>query len=116
MARGRGNKRGGRGCRGGGRGGNKGGRGGGDKSYVDNRQSFDQISKENEKFERYYNALKGFGATTRFVLLPYESHGYTAKESLLHMLSEMNGWLDAYVKNPKSTAQGQAPSKVGDGK
>jgi multisite-specific tRNA:(cytosine-C5)-methyltransferase len=57
MARGRGNKRGGRGGRGGGRGGNKGGRGGGDKSYVDNRQSFDQISKENEKFERYYNAL-----------------------------------------------------------
>ena len=57
MARGRGNKRGGRGGRGGGRGGNKGGRGGGDKSYVDNRQSFDQINKENEKFERYYNAL-----------------------------------------------------------
>lgn len=68
--------------------------------------------------ERYYNALKGFGATTRFVLLPYESHGYTAKESLLHMLWEMNGWLDAYVKNPKasSTANGQAPAKVGGGK
>ncbi|GAA4408292.1 S9 family peptidase [Nibrella viscosa] len=49
--------------------------------------------------ERYYNALKGFGATTRLVFLPYESHGYTAKESLLHMLWEMNGWLDKYVKN-----------------
>ncbi len=66
--------------------------------------------------ERYYNALKGFGATTKLVLLPYESHGYTAKESLLHMLWEMNGWLDAYVKNPKPTAQGQAPAKVGGGK
>ncbi len=66
--------------------------------------------------ERYYNALKGFGATTKLVLLPYESHGYTAKESLLHMLWEMNGWLDAYVKNPKPTTQGQAPAKVGGGK
>ncbi len=51
--------------------------------------------------ERYYNALKGMGATVRLVLLPYESHGYTAKESLLHMLYEMNGWMDTYVKNPK---------------
>ena len=60
--------------------------------------------------ERYYNALKGFGATTRLVFLPYESHHYDAKESLLHMLWEMNRWLDKYVKNP--TADGQA-SKVG---
>lgn len=66
--------------------------------------------------ERYYNALKGFGATTRLVMLPYESHGYTAKESLLHMLWEMNGWLDAYVKNPKASSAGQAPAKVGGGK
>ena len=36
--------------------------------------------------ERYYNALKGFGATTKLVFLPYESHGYTVKESLLHIL------------------------------
>lgn len=49
--------------------------------------------------ERYYNALKGMGATAKLVFLPYESHGYTAKESLLHMLYEMNGWLDKYVKN-----------------
>ena len=26
--------------------------------------------------ERYYNALKGMGATTKLVFLPYESHGY----------------------------------------
>lgn len=51
--------------------------------------------------ERYYNALKGMGATVRFVLFPYESHGYTAKESLLHMLYEMEGWLDKYVKNSR---------------
>ena len=66
--------------------------------------------------ERYYNALKGFGATTKLVLLPYESHGYTAKESLLHMLWEMNGWLEAYVRPAKPLAQGQAPAKVGGGK
>lgn len=63
--------------------------------------------------ERYYNALKGFGATTRLVFLPYESHGYTAKESLLHMLWEMNGWLDKYVKKPAPTAAGNAAKQSG---
>jgi dipeptidyl aminopeptidase/acylaminoacyl peptidase len=52
--------------------------------------------------ERFYNALKGHGATTRFVLLPHESHGYRARESLLHMLWEMESWLDTYVKNAKT--------------
>lgn len=51
--------------------------------------------------ERYYNALKGMGATTRFVLLPNESHGYAAKESILHMLWEMDNWLNTYVKSAK---------------
>jgi dipeptidyl aminopeptidase/acylaminoacyl peptidase len=51
--------------------------------------------------ERFYNALKGHGATARYVVLPYESHGYQAKESLLHMLWEMDQWLDKYVKNAK---------------
>lgn len=49
--------------------------------------------------ERYYNALKGHGATTRLVFLPHESHGYRAKESVLHMLWEMHEWLEKYVKN-----------------
>ena len=47
--------------------------------------------------ERFYNALKGQGATTRYVTLPYEAHGYRARESLLHMLWEMETWLDLYV-------------------
>jgi dipeptidyl aminopeptidase/acylaminoacyl peptidase len=51
--------------------------------------------------ERFYNALKGHGATTRFALLPHESHGYRAKESLLHMLWEMETWLDLYVKDSR---------------
>lgn len=51
--------------------------------------------------ERYYNALKGHGATTRLVFLPHESHGYSAKESVLHTLWEMDIWLEKYVKNRK---------------
>jgi dipeptidyl aminopeptidase/acylaminoacyl peptidase len=47
--------------------------------------------------ERFYNALKGHGATTRMVMLPFESHGYAAKESLLHMLWEMARWMETYI-------------------
>lgn len=49
--------------------------------------------------ERYFNALKGFGAPARLVLLPKESHGYAAKESILHVIWEQDQWLDKYVKN-----------------
>ncbi|MFT5877399.1 MAG: dipeptidyl aminopeptidase/acylaminoacyl peptidase, partial [Dokdonia sp.] len=49
--------------------------------------------------ERYFNALKGLGATTRLVMLPKESHGYKAKESILHVLWEQDQWLEKYVKN-----------------
>lgn len=49
--------------------------------------------------ERYFNALKGLGATARLVMLPKESHGYSAKESILHVLWEQDQWLDKYVKN-----------------
>ena len=49
--------------------------------------------------ERYFNALKGLGAEARLVMLPKESHGYRAKESILHMLWEQDSWLDKFVKN-----------------
>tara|TARA_R110001592_G_scaffold67669_2_gene207467 strand:+ start:7310 stop:9748 length:2439 start_codon:yes stop_codon:yes gene_type:complete len=52
--------------------------------------------------ERYFNALKGLGATVRLVMLPKESHGYAAKESILHMLWEQDQWLEKYVKNKKT--------------
>lgn len=51
--------------------------------------------------ERYFNALKGFGAPARLVILPKESHGYAAKESVLHLLWEQDQWLENYVKNKK---------------
>jgi len=49
--------------------------------------------------ERYFNALKGLGATVRLVILPKESHGYRAKESVLHLLWEQDQWLEKYVKD-----------------
>jgi dipeptidyl aminopeptidase/acylaminoacyl peptidase len=51
--------------------------------------------------ERLFSAIKGHGGTVRFVLLPLEAHGYSARESVLHMLWEMNNWLETYVKNPQ---------------
>ncbi|MBT4138464.1 MAG: S9 family peptidase [Candidatus Latescibacteria bacterium] len=48
--------------------------------------------------ERFYNALKGHGVTCRLVMLPHESHGYRARESLMQMLWEMVTWLDQYAK------------------
>ena len=48
--------------------------------------------------ERYYNAIKGHGGTSRYIVLPYEAHGYRGKENLLHMLWEQHQWLEKYVK------------------
>ncbi len=47
--------------------------------------------------ERMFDALKGLGARSRLVMLPYESHGYRARASLLHMLWEQQQWLETYV-------------------
>ncbi len=57
--------------------------------------------------KRFYHALKGHGATARLVMLPHESHGYRARESIMHMAWEMTEWLDRYVKNaePRKTEE-----------
>jgi len=52
--------------------------------------------------ERYYAALKGFGATTKLVMLPNESHGYAARETILHKHWEVLDWMNKYVKNRKN--------------
>jgi dipeptidyl aminopeptidase/acylaminoacyl peptidase len=49
--------------------------------------------------ERLFNAIKGNGGIVRYVSLPYESHGYKAKESILHTLWEQHQWLEEYVKS-----------------
>jgi dipeptidyl aminopeptidase/acylaminoacyl peptidase len=51
--------------------------------------------------QRYFNALKGLGAVVRLVMLPKESHGYSSKESIYHVLWEQDQWLEKYVKNKK---------------
>ncbi|AZB21570.1 S9 family peptidase [Kaistella haifensis] len=48
--------------------------------------------------ERYFQALKNLGAPVRMVLLPKESHGYAAKESILHTLWEQEQFLDKCLK------------------
>ena len=51
--------------------------------------------------ERLFAAMQGTGGTARLVMLPSESHGYSAKESTEHTLFEMISWFDKYVKNAK---------------
>ena len=48
--------------------------------------------------ERYFNAIKGLGGPARLVMLPNESHGYSAKESVMHMLWEQDQWFEKYLK------------------
>jgi len=51
--------------------------------------------------ERLYQAISGLGGTVRLVMLPNEAHGYRGRESVMHVLWEMDQWLDKYVKNAK---------------
>jgi dipeptidyl aminopeptidase/acylaminoacyl peptidase len=48
--------------------------------------------------ERLYAAIKGHGGTARLVILPFESHGYRARQSILHTIWEMDKWLETYLK------------------
>lgn len=49
--------------------------------------------------QRMYQAIKGNGGNVRLVMLPYESHGYQARESVLHTQAEMIEWFDRYLKS-----------------
>ncbi|KAH9617224.1 hypothetical protein KSS87_016663 [Heliosperma pusillum] len=46
--------------------------------------------------DRFYNALKGHGTLCRLVVLPYESHGYSSRESIMHVLWETDRWLQKH--------------------
>ncbi|HOY72944.1 MAG TPA: prolyl oligopeptidase family serine peptidase, partial [Tenuifilaceae bacterium] len=48
--------------------------------------------------ERLFAAIKGHGGTARLVMLPYESHGYRARQSVFHTIWEMDCWLEKYLK------------------
>jgi dipeptidyl aminopeptidase/acylaminoacyl peptidase len=56
--------------------------------------------------ERLFNAVKGHGGNVRLVMLPYESHSYSGKENLLHMLAEQSQWLEKFVKKAEPGLKG----------
>ena len=56
--------------------------------------------------EVFFEAVRGSGGTARLVLLPFEDHGYRARESVEHVLWEQLRWFDMYLKGTgTATAQ-----------
>ena len=49
--------------------------------------------------DRMFAAVKGNGGTARLVTLPYEAHGYVARETTEHVLYEMISWFERFVKD-----------------
>jgi dienelactone hydrolase len=47
--------------------------------------------------ERFYQALKGVGATVRLVMLPGEDHNYRSREAVGQVLWETIRWFNLYV-------------------
>jgi dipeptidyl aminopeptidase/acylaminoacyl peptidase len=47
--------------------------------------------------ERLFQAIQATGGTARLLILPYESHGYVARESVLDMLAEQISWLERWL-------------------
>ena len=57
---------------------------------------------------KLYEAVRGTGGTARLVILPFESHGYRARESVEHVLHETIAWFDRFVRDDSSsTAAGR---------
>ncbi len=48
--------------------------------------------------EVFFEAVRGSGGTARLLLLPFEDHGYRARESVEHVLWEQFRWFDLHVK------------------
>jgi dipeptidyl aminopeptidase/acylaminoacyl peptidase len=71
-----------------------------------------------QQSEKLFEAVRGTGGTTRLLMLPHESHGYVARESVEHVLAETIAWFDAHVKNagPRpakaKTSAGPGPKKA----
>ena len=63
--------------------------------------------------ERMYQAIKGNGGIVRYVQLPYEAHGYLARESTEHTLWEMVTWFDKWVKNAPPAGQQNTANSSG---
>jgi dipeptidyl aminopeptidase/acylaminoacyl peptidase len=48
--------------------------------------------------ERLFAAIQGNGGTARLVFLPFEAHGYRARENVLHTIAEMLEWGERWTK------------------
>lgn len=64
--------------------------------------------------ERMFAAVKGNAGTVRLVMLPYESHGYRGRESVLHVLAESFDWLDRWVMPEEDPMGGDEASAGGE--
>ncbi len=58
--------------------------------------------------ERLFQAIKGNGGTARLVLLPNESHGYRARESVLHVHAETVAWLERFATSVSRAVEADA--------
>jgi dipeptidyl aminopeptidase/acylaminoacyl peptidase len=56
--------------------------------------------------ERLFQAIQGTGGTARLVVLPHESHGYIARESVLHVLAEQFRWLERWLNGGRTDIEG----------
>lgn len=65
--------------------------------------------------ERMFAAVKGNAGTVRLVMLPYESHGYRGRESVLHTLAESFDWLDRYVMPEEDPMASDEDEEASDG-
>ena len=63
--------------------------------------------------ERMYAALKGHGCKARLVVLPFESHGYRAYESIMHVLAEKERWLEEHCPPGARLDEGADTATVG---
>lgn len=64
-----------------------------------------------QQSEKLFEAVRGTGGTARLVMLPHESHGYVARESIEHVLAETIAWLDTHVKEAPPRAKKPAPAR-----
>ncbi|KDP28258.1 hypothetical protein JCGZ_14029 [Jatropha curcas] len=64
--------------------------------------------------DRFFNALKGHGALCRLVILPFESHGYASRESIMHVLWETDRWLQKYCVSNTSDVNAELDDSKDD--
>lgn len=69
-----------------------------------------------QQSEKLFEAVRGTGGTTRLLMLPHESHGYIARESVEHVLAETIAWFDTHVKAAGRRAAKPTVAKASPGK